>query len=48
MVNRNHFIIILILVAFTSCKTEKRGIDKAVDSITAEDLKKQISSNRLR
>ena len=43
MVNRNHFIIILILVVFTCCKTEKKGIDKAIHSITSEDLKKQIS-----
>jgi hypothetical protein len=43
MVNRNPLIIILILVAFTCCKPEKKGIDKAIDSITSEDLKKQIS-----
>ncbi len=43
MVNRNHIIVILILVAFTCCKTEKKGIDKAIDSITADDLKKYLS-----
>jgi Zn-dependent M28 family amino/carboxypeptidase len=43
MVKRNHLIIILILFAITGCKTEKKGINTTIDSITAEDLKKQIS-----
>ncbi len=43
MLKKTHLSIILIILALGSCKVEKKGIDFASDSITADDLKKHIS-----
>ncbi len=44
MLKKTHLFIILIILASGSCKVENKGIDFALDSITAADLKTHIST----
>jgi Zn-dependent M28 family amino/carboxypeptidase len=43
MFKRNHFYLLLIMAAISSCNTENKRLKPALDSIMADDMKKRIS-----
>lgn len=43
MLKRNHLYFLLIILSFSSCNIDNKRIAPALNSITAEDMKKQIS-----
>jgi Zn-dependent M28 family amino/carboxypeptidase len=40
---KNHPLILMVLIAISGCNVEKRGIEPALEAITAEDMKNYIS-----